>query len=176
MKNMMIAFLIIVLIILLLIIFWQLSTIISIFGGIHYVYSGSEIISESLKIAKAEKGDVFYELGSGFGNGLIIASEKFGLKSVGIEISPFHYLISKLKTLGNKNINIFFSDARKADFSPASVVYCYLSVKLMAKLSSKFQKELKPGAIVISNSFMINKLKPYLIKEIAGKKMYFYKL
>jgi len=175
-KNMIIVILIFISIILLLLIFWQFSTIISIFGGVHYVYSGSEIIRESLKIAKAKKEDNFWELGSGFGSGLVIASEEFGLKSVGIEISPFHYLVSKIKTRGLNNIQIILSNIKNINLESAKIVYCYLSPKLMHYLSKKLYQELKPGSIIISNSFPIPDKKPYLTQKIKNKKIYFYKI
>lgn len=172
----MIVISIIILLILILIIFWQISTLISIFGGVQYVYSGNKIIYESLGIAKIKKSDIFYELGSGFGNGLIIASREFGVKSIGIEISPFHYLVSKLKTFTDKNIKIIFSDTRKVNLKNADIIFCYLFPKLLNNLSDKFLSELKLGTIIISNSFKIDKLKPYLIKEIACKQVYFYRI
>ena len=50
----------------------------------------------AFKMAKVEKKDIVYELGSGSAMALITAAQEFGAKGVGIEIEPFRFLLSKL--------------------------------------------------------------------------------
>lgn len=167
--------LIIIFLVLLLILFWGLSNLISVFGGVVYVGTDSEIIRKALKLAGLKKGDKFYELGSGFGDGLMMASMEFGARAIGIEISPFHYLISKIRTLGDKNIKIILANYKKINLSHADVVYCYLLPKLMNGLLPKFSRELKLGTKVISYAFPIQVKTPFKIKVINQTKIYLYK-
>ena len=161
--------------ILVLLYFWQASTLISIYGGSPYVASKKNIIKEALKLAEIKSDDVFYELGSGLGTGLIIASREFGAKAIGIEISPYNYLVSKIRTNRNKKIRVIMANIKRIDLSEADVVYCYLYPKLMDQLLPKFKNELKPGSRVVSAAFTISKLKPDIIKEIDNKKIYMYR-
>lgn len=155
--------------------FWGLSTIISLIGGIHFVSSTDNVVKKSLELAKLKKGEKFLELGSGTGRGLLIAANCFGAKTTGVEISPFHYLISKIMTYKNKSINIKMGDFRSVYFNDYDVIYCYLSPKLMQVLSPKFKKELPPGARVVSLAFEITDLRPIKFETIQGKKIYLYK-
>lgn len=170
-----IAVITIIILIILLVIFWQISTLISIYGGIAYVGSGNKILRSALKLAKLKKGDIFYELGSGMGNGLIIASKEFGASAIGIEISPFHWLISWFRTRSNKNIKMILGNYKKINLADSDVIYCYLSPKLIKELLPKFRKELKKGAFVLSCVFSIPDLRPNIVKEINGKKIYLYR-
>lgn len=166
---------IIIFLILAVTLFWGISNLISVFGGIIYVGTRAGIIKEALKFAGLKKGDKFYELGSGLGNGLIIASREFGAQATGIEISPFHYLISKARTMGDKNIKIILANYKKIDLSKADVIYCYLLPKLMDELLSKFSRELKPGSRVISYAFPIAEKTSFKIKSVDHTKIYLYK-
>ncbi len=154
--------------------FWGISTIISIFGGINFVSSTDQVIKKSLKLAGLRRGEKFLELGSGMGSGLLIAAVDFGAKATGIEISPFHYFASKILTFKNKMINIKMGDFRNMDFGNFDVIYCYLSPKLMKKLSSKFKKQLPHGSRVVSLAFEIPNLKPAQVEIIKGKNIHLY--
>ena len=156
------------------VIFWQISTLFSLCGGIHYVDSGENILRSAFKIAGLKKGEIFYELGSGIGSGLVIASREFGAKAVGIEISPFHFLISKARTISDKNIKVIRSNFYKIDLSKADKIYCYLTPNVLKKLLPKFERELKKETIVIVNSFKIPGKKEFLSRKISGKTIYLY--
>jgi len=114
------------------------------------------------------------ELGSGIGSGLIIAVNDFKANVTGVEISPFHYLISKIRLINRHNIEIIRGDFRNIDFSKFDVIYCYLSPKLMQTLGPKFKKELSRGARVVSLAFEIPNLKPAKTKNVNNKKIYLY--
>src|SRR4030067_3023827 len=122
-------FMIIIFLLIMIAIFIGISYLISLYGGVHYVGSGDNIYRRALKLASLKSGDTFIELGSGYGKGLLIAAENDLVQAVGVEISPFHYLISRLKTHKKRNIKIVLADYRKISFRGAKVVYCYLLPK-----------------------------------------------
>ena len=56
---------------------------------------------------------------------------------------------------GYKNVTFKSGDFFKADFSGADAVLTYLTLSLMHPLKRKFESELKPGAMVICNTFPV---------------------
>jgi len=151
------------------------SNLISLLAGSPYIESDSKIIIEAIKKINPKNNFVFYELGSGAGKNLIAIEREFYCQAIGIEISPFYYLISKIKTKNNRKIKVIFSDISKIDFLKADIIYCYLYPKFMNLLEKKFVNELKKGTYIISNSFPINNLKPYMKFQILAKTIYIYK-
>lgn len=114
---------------------------------------------EICKLAEISKDDIVYDLGCGDGTFIITAAKEFGAKSVGIEIEPSRFLISKIRiTLNNLSSKIkvkrksFFDE----DLSEATVVVLYLVPKTLEKLLPKFKKELKKGTRVVSYKYKIN--------------------
>ena len=153
---------------------WQISNLISVFFGCPYVKTGHDVIRKALKLADIKKGDVFYDLGCGNGDVLIKAS-KMGAKCIGFEISPYYYIIGKIRIriylffarAKNKDISIEFRNIQNVNLQDADVIYCYLVPKFLNKLSTKFKRELKPSARLISIGFPIVGLK--LSKKIIYK-------
>ena len=110
-------------------------------------------------LAKINKKDVIYDLGSGTGTALIVATKEFGSKGVGIEIDPLRYLISKIKVklnnLSNK-ITIIKQNFYDVNISKASIVFVYLVPRVLERLRPKFLRELKPGTRIVSYRYEIN--------------------
>lgn len=113
----------------------------------------------AFKMAGVKKGNVVYELGSGEATALVVASNKFGAKGVGVEIDPPRYYLSKLTIwrngLGDK-ITIIRGDLFKQDLSDADMIYVYLVPKTLEKLIPKFKKELKKGTKIVSYKYNID--------------------
>lgn len=121
-------------------------------------------------------GDVngtIYELGSGWGTLMKPLCEHFpDKKIVGIENSPVPYLFSKLRYT-----NIEYGNFFNKDLSDSGLVICYLYPAAMKKLKSKFEKELKPGTWVISNTFAIpgwTPVKKITVSDIYNTPVYLY--
>jgi hypothetical protein len=94
-------------------------------------------------LAKLKKGETVYELGSGEAIALMVASEEFEAKGVGVEIDPFRYMLSKLsiKRRGlDKDVKLLRKNMFDVDLSSADVVYVYLVTKALNKLTPKFKK------------------------------------
>ena len=127
-------------------------------------------IRRILKEVGLNKKDVLFDLGSGDGRVVEIAAKEFGCKAIGIENSIVLYYLSKIRLRGVNNANIIHSDIFKVDLSGATVVYAYLSKKLMKMLKKKFKKELKKGTIIISLDHEIPGWKP--IKKIKTGHFY----
>ncbi len=118
-------------------------------------------LKDILKRAGVKKGKTFYELGSGDGRVVYLASS-MGCKSIGIEQSLLRVLYSKLKAhqLGLKNTHFYHGNVFKRNYKDADVVYIYLLTKGVHRLESKLRKELKKGATVITQTYHFKSWKP----------------
>jgi SAM-dependent methyltransferase len=114
-------------------------------------------MTEILKKRSASAGsNVFNIVDLGSGNGQLaarIAREIPKAKVTGIEISIVPWGISFLrqKIFGPENVEFRRQSFWNYDCSQADAVTVYLIGKVMERVSEKLQKELKPGAMVLSN-------------------------
>ena len=126
--------------------------------GIHYTPTRHVIADAMLELAQVGPADVVFDLGSGDGRIPIIAAQKYGARGVGIELD------AKLIEQSRQNardagvearVTFIRGDLFTADVSTATVVALYLSPSMNRELAPKLQKELKPGARVMSHQFPI---------------------
>jgi len=122
-----------------------------------------------------------YELGSGWGTLAFPLAKKLSrYEIVGYENSPIPFFVSKLLHLFMRlpNLKLFHQDFYQATLTDASLIICYLYPGAMKNLKDKFEKELKPGTLIISNTFAIHGWKPFRVEEVADiyrTKIYFYR-
>ncbi|MDP3987895.1 MAG: 50S ribosomal protein L11 methyltransferase [Candidatus Levybacteria bacterium] len=130
------------------------------------------------KLANVRTEDIVYDLGSGDGTSLIVAAREFGATSVGIEIDPLRFFISKILIRYynlSKKIKVYRKNFFNIDISDASVIFLYLVPKALMRLKPKLLKELKPGTKVVTVTYPIpggltgkeedKHLKPLGVKE-----------
>jgi predicted RNA methylase len=125
---------------------------------IPFIPTPIEVIDRMLEIAGVTNADVVYDLGSGDGRIVIRAAKKFGARGVGIEMDAELIELSskKAKEEGVSHLVEFrIEDAFKTDVSRATVVTLYMFPWFNAKLRPILQKQLKPGARVVSHDFDI---------------------
>ncbi len=115
---------------------------------------------------------VIYELGCGWGPLVVDAAKVFPKATVkGIEFSflASHFSRLRAKIWGLKNVQILRKNFFDHDLGDADVLVFYMLESILMKLSPKFIKELKPGAIIISNTFVIKDWTPIAVHEIVKK-------
>ena len=169
-SNILIGFLFLLACILLL---WQISNITAVYYGCLFVKADKNNVQTLLQ-KFAKKDLIFYDLGCGNGDILLLANN-LKMQATGFEIAPFYYLQSKLRTIFKKDIKVKYSNILKVDLNRADIIYCYLLPQLLKKLSIKFQKELKNNTIIISASFPIDNLKLVREYKINSRKYFVYK-
>lgn len=128
------------------------------------------------QLAKISSKDVIYELGSGDGTFLSVASKEFGAKGYGIEIDPLRFFISKILLRINgvsSKVKIIKRNFFEQNLSNATVIFVYLVPKTLEKLKPKFLKELKPGTKIISLRYKVNL---FLVASDEKKKLFLYKI
>jgi trans-aconitate methyltransferase len=89
------------------------------------------------------------ELGSGWGGMTRRLQKRFpDAKIAAFEKSIIPYVFSRAQ-----GQNVRCSDLFDVNLTTVDLVFCYLSPWHMERLLPKFEKELKPGAVVVSASF-----------------------
>ncbi|MCS7093404.1 MAG: hypothetical protein NZL96_03200 [Patescibacteria group bacterium] len=145
------------------------SLIYSTLKGSPYVSTESKKISKILSAVPIKAGKIFVELGSGDGRVVRKVVKDFGVKGIGVEINPILLFWSRFLSRGIKNLEISKGDILNFSLKDADYVYLFLMPKIIEKLKTKMEKELKKGVIVISHGFRIKGWNQRLIKVIKDK-------
>lgn len=136
-----------------------ISSITSAIGGAPFVPIPQGLARAALNLSQAKADDTIYDLGSGDGRVLRLATQEFGVKkAVGYEISLWPHLLAKIKKLllasnQQNRIELHHGNYFKANLTQATLVYLYLYPKLMENLRLKLIKELPKEARVVSCRF-----------------------
>ena len=146
------------------------------------LYLSSKRANHALEALLPEQGQFsFVDLGSGCG-GLVknLANTRRNGIFHGIESAPLPFLISKLRSLFcASTCKVFWGDFWEYDFSKYDVVYAYLSPVPMESLWHKAVKEMRPGSLLISNTFMIPGITPYKsipLDDFSKSTLYLWKI
>ena len=110
-----------------------------------------------------------YELGSGWGTlALAVARRHPQCSVVGYENSPVPYLFSRLllSVWNVPNVQFRYGNIHRAELSDAALVMCYLYPGAMQELKPKLEKELRSGAQVVSNTFLVRGWEPHHVEEV----------
>lgn len=109
------------------------------------------------------------ELGAGWGTlAFPLASALPELEIIAFELSPIPWLFMHLrdKLTRRKNLTIHRRNFFKEKFEGVSLVVCYLHSECLEKLRPKMEAELKPGTLVLSNTFEIPGWEPERIHRL----------
>jgi cyclopropane fatty-acyl-phospholipid synthase-like methyltransferase len=142
-----------------------------------YVPTPPAVVEAMLKMANVKNGDVVYDLGSGDGRIPIMAAEKFGARSVGIDIDPERIKEAnenlRKSNVGNR-VKFLNQDLFQTNLSEATVVTLYLLESLNEKLRPKLLSELKPGTRIVSHAFRMGDWQPEKTAIVEGRNIYYW--
>jgi len=148
-----------------------------------YVPTPYEVVREMLKLAEVNEDDIVFDLGCGDGRILIMAAREFGARAVGIELRKdlVEQCIKNVREAGLEDrILVIEGDFFDFDLSEATVVTLYLLTTVNEKLRPKLERELKPGARVVSHDFEIIGWRPKASKSVnesyRSHKIYLYQV
>jgi predicted RNA methylase len=130
-----------------------------------------------LSMAEVKPGEVVYDLGSGDGRILMSAVKEARARAVGIEVNPLWVLWTRLKIRILKvkdNARVVWGNFFREDLSKADIVTLYLLQSTNDKLKPKLERELRPGARVVSHAFTFNGWNPVKVDEES--KIFVYKI
>jgi uncharacterized protein (TIGR03000 family) len=139
---------------------------------VRWVPTPDDIVDKMMELADVKKGDIAYEPGPGDGRMLIAAVKKGADKGVGIELDPKKAAEAtenvKKAGLADK-IKIIEGDALKdRDYSEATVVLLYMGNEFNNLLRPILEKQLKPGARIVSHRFVLGDWAPDKTITVTG--------
>jgi cyclopropane fatty-acyl-phospholipid synthase-like methyltransferase len=122
-----------------------------------------------LEAASLRRGELLYDLGCGDGRIVLAAAKIFGARAVGVEISESLVKLAReqAESQGLQNqVKIIAGDMLNVDLSQANVVSLYLMTEANDTLRPKLERELKPGARVVSLEFKMRGWKPSHVEKV----------
>lgn len=121
--------------------------------------SSRQAVAALAQCIPARPGLRVMDLGCGLGGPLAgLARLRPDLVLHGVEAAPLNWLISRLRLDGRARIHL--GSLWDEDLARYDVVYAYLSPAPMARLWDKARREMRPGSLLISNSFAIPGVAP----------------
>ena len=115
-----------------------------------------------MRLAEVRPGDLVYDLGCGDGR-IVIAAVQRGARGVCVDIDPRRIAESRQnarKAGVTERIQFIEADLMEVPLARATVVMLFLSPQLNLALRPKLQRELPPGARIVSHWHSMDDWKP----------------
>jgi len=137
-----------------------------------YVPTPLLVVQKMLEVAKVQPDDVVYDLGSGDGRIVIMAAQKFGAHAVGVELNSDLYAKSseRIRKLGLQDrAQILHENMFEVNVRHATVVTLYLLTAVNERLRPMLERELRPGARIVSHDFQVPGWKPTQTIQVTSE-------
>ncbi len=144
--------------------------------------TSSVVRDEMLAALPKEIDGPIYELGAGWGGLAVALAGRYPASPVrGFEVSilPWAFSRARLSVQGRPNLSFQLKNFHRADLSQAALVVCFLTPPIMEKLKPKLEAELRPGALVVSNTFAFRGWRPIHTKtvpDVHATNVYLYRV
>ncbi len=133
--------------------------------------------SRLIALLGLKPGQRFVELGCGDGRVSAAVARATGADVTGVELSLLQFFAAWVRGAANGgsvagaggNLRFRLGDAFSADLSQADAVYLFLMPETYAKLRPKFERELKPGAKVVTYVWPMPEWEAERVDEKEGK-------
>ncbi|MGQ0544929.1 MAG: methyltransferase domain-containing protein [Betaproteobacteria bacterium] len=120
---------------------------------VRYEPSPMPVVEAMLGLAAVGSRDVVYDLGCGDGR-IVIAAARRGARAVCIDIDPRRIAEARANAARDgvgERIRFLQQDLLESDLREATVVTLFLSAGMNRRLRPKLERELAPGARVVSH-------------------------
>lgn len=137
-----------------------------------YLETPISVVDKMLEMAKLDKDDILYDIGSGDGRIVISAAKKYGARGVGLELDPqlIEKSTSNAREAGVDDLVEFrMEDATKTSLSEATVVTMYLLVESNELMRPHLERQLNLGAYVLTHNYPIERWENMLLDYISLK-------
>ncbi|MDR2188024.1 MAG: class I SAM-dependent methyltransferase [Azonexus sp.] len=125
-------------------------------GRVPLYLSNRETVAALKALIERENCQQVLDLGAGLGSTLIPLADAWPERQfAGIENAPASWLLSRLLGLGRPNLQLGWGDLWQAPLAGHDLVYAFLSPAPMARLWQKAKAEMRPGSLLVSNSFAV---------------------
>jgi SAM-dependent methyltransferase len=141
--------------------------------GVPFVAAPRTTTDALARLCPLNSTSVFYDLGCGDGRFVAAMARRYpSARCIGVERAPLPSLLLRLRSLiaPLPNMRFLYKDFSKVDLSDATHVYLYLLPFVMERLLPKLERELKPGARVVSCDFVFKNRTPDQIIPLDSRK------
>ena len=159
-------------IILLILLFVILAFGFVIIFGAPYLPTMKQQQLQALELLDLKPGQTMLELGSGDGR-MLIAAARQGIKSVGYELNPILFIVSKIICFKyRKFVKIYYGNFWYKKWPKAEGIFVFLHPRFMKKLDSAVKEQYASQSVkLVSYAFKIPGQKPLKTKNA----LYLYK-
>ncbi len=158
------------------------SLLIRMFLDYPYLPTPPTVIDAALNLINLNENEVFADLGSGEGDVLIRAAEKFNCFCTGFEVNRQLLLEAKRKiktTPVSNKVDVACADLFTVKLSPFDAIYVYPFPTIAARLSEKIREECRKGAKVLTYDYSLPNFKPaktvHVQSGMHAHRIYLYK-
>lgn len=135
-----------------------------------WVASDMAVVSEMLRLAAVGPGDVVYDLGCGDGRIVVTASQRHGVRGVGVDLDPARIREARANAaragVGDR-VRFIEGDLFATDLREATVVTLYLGQEVNLRVRPKLLRELRPGSRIVSHDYDLGDWSPDATAEVA---------
>lgn len=122
--------------------------------GAGYQPTPRRSVEMMLRLAEVGPRDTVFDLGAGTGAIVFRAARVYRARVIGVEVEPIRYLVLQLRRRfgpAADRVTLRWGNLFDLDFRTATVVTAFLWPGAMARLRTKFESELAPGARIVSH-------------------------
>ncbi|MCX5646499.1 MAG: methyltransferase domain-containing protein [Phycisphaerae bacterium] len=138
---------------------------------IEFVATPQDVVERMLKMARATRGDVVYDLGCGDGRIVVTAARRYGCRAVGYDLDPLRVQEARENAAKHRVshlVTIEQEDVLHSNLQGASIVTLYLGPEINARLIPELKK-LRPGSRIVSHDSPIGDLPPDKVVEMTSR-------
>jgi hypothetical protein len=131
--------------------------------------SSSEACERVAALLPADRAFSFLDIGCGVGTVLACLAPRFpeGVFR-GLEIAPLPFVVSWLRAKTSRRFDAQRVDFWRESLAQYDVVYAFLSPVPMSDLWRKARAEMRPGSLLVSNTFRVDGVPADTVIPIAG--------
>lgn len=120
-----------------------------------FVPTPKHIVDAMISLVPWKGNEIVCDLGAGDGRVLERIQRRYpSVTALGCEFVPSVWLLARVRALVMRSgVRITLQSLRSFNVSQADVVVLYLFPGLMKELAEKFQRELRPGTYVVTQTF-----------------------
>lgn len=144
-----------------------------------YVPTPYPVIDAMLTLAHVGPSDLLIDMGCGDGRIAIQAAKRYGAHAIGVDINPERVAEAKenAKRAGVEHLVRFEErNVYDTDVSNATVVAMYLLQNMQIKLRPALQRQLRPGARIVSHTFDMGDWKPTRTQSVGSDHVFLWEL
>lgn len=155
-----------------------LTSLGSVFTQVPLFLSSERVVAVLAQRLPSGPGLRLIDLGCGLGGPLAgLARLRPDLLLHGVEAAPLNWLVSRLRLDGRARVRL--GSLWDEDLSRYDVVYAYLSPAPMARLWAHARRQMRPGTLLISNSFGIPDVPPdevLVVDDLTGSRLLLWRM